>query len=404
MSGFFQNLLGENFLGNTAKGFFGNDYLRDFQHASKTFRSNGYAYSPKFKFLFHVYFEINKDLIGTGVNIPQDSVIGLAVKTVQLPSFSIATTNMNQYNRKRIVQTKINYDDVNITFHDDNANLIRKLWYSYYTYYYKDAAKIISEPASPVKSTNPPPDKEYATASKPFDYNRRNIYDPSTFGDEDWGYVGETAQDQVTPLQLSIGGSKAPFFKSIKIFGFNQHNFSMCQLINPTVTAFKQDTYDFSQGNGTMENTMTLTYETVKFADGAIDGKTVLSGQGSAVAGDFGKVGYDTTISPISRPGANSSILGQGGLVDSAGGIISDLTNGNFLGAISTAGRSYNTFKNGGLKNAVSGDLKGIVGTAISTAGTRNNPFGFPSLQTSVNNQISKVVGNKSTTINPDQQ
>ncbi len=406
MAGFFQNLLGENFLGDAAKGFFGNDYLRDFQHASKTFRSNGYAYSPKFKFLFHVYFEINKELVGLQAAIPQDSVIGLAVKTIQLPSFTIATTNMNQYNRKRIVQTKINYDDVNITFHDDNASLIRKLWYGYYTYYYKDATKIINSDGSDQNGAVTP-DKRYQTSSKPFDYNRRNIYDASTFGDEDWGYVGETAQDQVTPLDLSTGASKAPFFKSIKIFGFNQHNVSMCQLINPTITAFKQDTYDFSQGNGTMESTMSIAYETVKFSEGNLDGKAVTSGGTSenakAIAGDFGKFYYDTTTSPISRAGANQTVLGQGGLVDSAGGIMQDLASGNILGAISTAGRSYNTFKNGGLKNAVSGDLKSVVAGAISSEPNRNNPFGFPALQSTVNNALKPAVTAASTIIKPNQ-
>jgi hypothetical protein len=404
MAGFFQNLLGDNFLGDTAKGFFGNDYLRDFQHASKTFRSNGYAYSPKFKFLFHVYFEINKDLIGPQANLPQDSVIGLAVKTVQLPSFTIATANMNQYNRKRVVQTKINYDDVNITFHDDNASLIRNLWYRYYTYYYKDATKIVSQ--NSLNTTNNQP--SFNTESSPFDYNRRNIYDNSLVGDTDWGYVGETNQDQSTPLALATGASKPPFFKSIRIYGFNQHNFSMCELINPTITAFKHDTYSYSESNGTMENTMTVAYETVKYAEGAVDGKAILSGgtskDANAVADDFGKYYYDKTISPISRPGANQTILGQGGLIDAAGGIVGDLTSGNILGAIATAGRSYNTFKNTNLKTVVAGDIKTIATGAISSISNRNNPFAFPALQTSVNNTIAKVVGNESTIIKPNQQ
>jgi hypothetical protein len=54
---------------------------------------------------------------------------------------------MNQYNRKRIVQTKIKYDPIDISFHDDNgsgvgtANLggtVRALWKAYYNYYYFD--------------------------------------------------------------------------------------------------------------------------------------------------------------------------------------------------------------------------------------------------------------------------
>ena len=54
MAGFFQKLATD-----AAAGFFGNEYLRDYTHAAKTFIPNAYQYAPKFKFLFHVYFEIN---------------------------------------------------------------------------------------------------------------------------------------------------------------------------------------------------------------------------------------------------------------------------------------------------------------------------------------------------------
>ncbi len=67
MAGFVQNLLTD-----AATSFFTNEYLRDYQHASKTFRTNAYGYSPKFKFLFHVYFDINKDYIGATQGWPQD--------------------------------------------------------------------------------------------------------------------------------------------------------------------------------------------------------------------------------------------------------------------------------------------------------------------------------------------
>ena len=33
--------------------------LRDYTHASKVFRSFGYELKPKFKFLYHVVFNIN---------------------------------------------------------------------------------------------------------------------------------------------------------------------------------------------------------------------------------------------------------------------------------------------------------------------------------------------------------
>jgi len=139
MAGFVQNLLTD-----AATSFFTNEYLRDYQHASKTFRTNAYGYSPKFKFLFHVYFDINKDYIGATQGWPQDQNFGLAVKNIQLPKYTFDLATLNQYNRKRVVQTKIKYDPINVVFHDDNQNLIKKLWYTYYTYYYKDATQLDS--------------------------------------------------------------------------------------------------------------------------------------------------------------------------------------------------------------------------------------------------------------------
>jgi hypothetical protein len=134
MSGFFQNLLTD-----VAAGFFGNDYVRDYTHAAKTFRSNSYQYAPKFKFLFHVYFEINPAVYSRGIS--QGSNFGLTVKTIDLPKYTIDTATLNQYNRKRLVQTKIKYQPINVVFHDDNGNLVNDMWYNYYTYYFKDADK-----------------------------------------------------------------------------------------------------------------------------------------------------------------------------------------------------------------------------------------------------------------------
>ena len=131
--GFFQN-----FAKDVAGGFFGNDYVRDYTHAAKTFRPNAFQYAPKFKFLFHVYFEINPAAYAVGLSTGTN--FGLTVKTVKLPSYSFDTHVMNQYNRKRIVQTKIKYDPIDIAFHDDNGNRVRNMWYNYYTYYYKDAS------------------------------------------------------------------------------------------------------------------------------------------------------------------------------------------------------------------------------------------------------------------------
>ena len=128
---------GQDFL----KSFFGNDYLRDYTHASKVFRTNGYSNSPRFKFLFHVYFNLNTTQIPQLRNVlgADQSTIGLLVKNIDLPKYKIDVETLNQYNRKRLIQKKIDYQPVNLKFHDDGGDLIRNLWYNYYSYYYADS-------------------------------------------------------------------------------------------------------------------------------------------------------------------------------------------------------------------------------------------------------------------------
>lgn len=389
MSGFFQNLLKD-----TAKGFFGSEYLRDYTHASKTFRSNAYAFSPKFKFLFHVYFDINYDLIGDSFKFPggTQNFFGLTVKSVQLPKYTFDLHNMNQYNRTRVVQTKIKYDPINITFHDDNNNLIRKLWYNYYSYYYKDSVQ-----TDPYETYAPTPSlfgsSPFGSGGGQTDLNSRDIYKPSITGGDDWGYVGESSNGQQTNLGATIGASKAPFFRSINVYGFNQRNFALYKLINPIIESFSHDTYDYSQANGVMENQMTLRYETVKYYEGAVDGRD----PGKFVR-EFGDVSnYDRTRSPISRPGSQGSILGQGGLVDGIGGTLQDLKDGNWIGAIQKAGAMKNTFKNPeNILRIAKSEAVGVALNAITQTPNTKTAFQFPAanITRNINGAITNLIKN----------
>jgi hypothetical protein len=351
VAGFVQNLLTD-----VASGFFGNDYVRDYTHAAKTFRTNSYQNAPKLKFLFHVYFEINTAAYSKG--IATGSNFGLEVKSVGLPKYTFDTHVMNQYNRKRIVQTKIKYNPVNISFHDDNGNMINDMWYNYYTYYYRDANKPVLQ--STGTSTVQPVSNAINNVGSP-DYNSRNLYKADIIGNEDWGYIGESNFQSGTVSQANQGISKIPFFKTIQIYGFNQHQFMQYTLINPIITSFEHDTYNYSEGTGVMENKMTIDYETVKYAEGALNG----TNPSNTVPGFGIQTNYDTTLSPIARPGSNATFLGQGGLVNAGTGIINDLSDGKILNAVRNAGTAYNTFKNTNLTQVATQDLNKLLNQSV---------------------------------------
>lgn len=349
MSGFNQNLL--NDIAGVGSLFSGT-ILRDYTHASKTFRTNTYASAPKLKFLFHTYFELNTSL-GDQTNF------GLLVKEIKLPSFNMQTYQMNQYNRKRIVQTKIKYDPIEITFHDDNGNQANKLWEAYYQYYYNDSTK----PGSVIGSNRG------GEAVSTGDYNSRNIYENSISGNDDWGFSGG---------QNSGSGVKVPFFKRITVFGFHQHSYTAYTLINPVITSFGHDTYNYAEGGGTMTNRMTIDYETVVYNYGAMDGRS----PGNIVSGFGDQANYDTLPSPIAGQG-QGTILGQGGLVDAAGGTIESLRRGDIVGAIAGASSAYNSLNQltspGNNIDIGKEVLNGLLRTASrNTPTTRNTLFNVP--------------------------
>jgi hypothetical protein len=368
---------GQDFL----QGFFTPNGLKDYAHASKTFRTNGYELSPRTKFLFHVFFNINtgqipalQSVFGNGDVVS----VGLMVKTAQLPTYTVNIDTMNQYNRKRLVQSKIQYNPVQIVFNDDQGDLIRNMWYNYFSYYYKDPSQKYQG--------NPTTNGSIGllqTLQNGFGYNTRDTYS----GDRqvnDWGYIGESYNDGTKNIGAGKDGGKPPFFRDITIYGLSQKKFASYTLINPMIKEWAHDMYDYSAGNGIMTNTMTLEYETVKYGQGAVGGAT----PSNTVPGFGDPAHYDTVKSALARPGATATVFGQGGLIDAIEGTFDDLAllaDGkggvqNILGAIQTAGTVNQTFKNKSLRSIVDQEAKqaskdilraslpGAVRVAVNTA------------------------------------
>jgi hypothetical protein len=334
------SFFGEDFL----QGFFGADGLKDYSHASKTFRTNGYELAPRNKFLFYVFFTINTGRIPAlqaAFGNDEVATIGTQVRSIQLPNYQMSVETLNQYNRKRLVQTKIEYQPIQVVFNDDQGDLIRNMWYNYYTYYYKDPTQKYDNVA-PTNGTL----GNLATLANGYNYNDRDIYNNSRQVN-DWGYIGEGYTD--SSIFTGSNSSKPPFFRDIKIYGLSQKKFASYVLINPLINNWQHDTYDYAQGNGVMTHTVSLQYETVKYGTGYIGGNT----PSSTVPGFADPNHYDTRRSALARPGSTATVFGQGGLVDAGLGIYEDLEAiltgrgglQNVIGAVQKAGTAYQTFK-----------------------------------------------------------
>jgi len=366
--------------------------LKDYKHAANIFLNNGYQLIPRMKFLFHVRFNINTAQITQLQNkygSPTVATLGMMVKSIDLPKYKIETDIMNQYNRKRVIQKKIRYEPCRFSLHDDQSDLIRGMWYDYYTYYYKD----------PTKKYDGVPNQsgtlgETAGVSNGYNYNVSDIYS-NTLQSADWGYVGESYTDGTNPKTSSNG--KPRFFNDITIYGMSQKKYASWVLINPLITSWSEDTYNYEEGGGTMKDDVTVEYEAVKYYEGAIGGEQPsTSVQGFAVSGY-----YDNQPSGITNPGATNSVFGQEGIRTAVQGTVRDLQVGtagrnglqNTIGAVQRASVASGTGAQQNVSQSVQPQLQqaataaALNSTPNSTRGAVNSntgmvfPTGVPILQ-----------------------
>jgi len=273
-----------------------NRYLRDYQHSSWLFRSadwnvlqgetsekhRAFDLAPHYKFLFHVYFEFASP---EGIPSQHIETPGLLVKTVKLPAYKIKTEELNQYNRTRHIQTKLNYEPINITFHADNSGMVLAMWKQYYKFHYSDS------------------DKEVNNVT----FGKHNVYANDTEFTAG-GYWGMRSQQNL-------------FFKSIRIFGMSRGDKIEYRIMNPLIMSWEHDTYDYSEITGTMTHSMTVAYESVIYGEGkasdidsfqtpgSYDPEALTSsvGTGGLTPSDLGQIGPtgDTTKVPNQNQNQN---------------------------------------------------------------------------------------------------
>jgi hypothetical protein len=306
----------DGFLKQLATG----DQIRDFRHASRLYVDNNYALSPKYDWLYHVYFDLNPTL----TKVARDKVLeaGMLVKGVDLPKFSIDTKTFNNYNRPEVVQTKVKYDTIQITFHDDQSDVVRGFWFDYFHHYYRDMDASYADSAGTVHPA-------YFSKNQ-YRLGQRDIYN-------NFGY---------TPRSDS-GVNGAQYIQAIRIYSLHQKKFSEYTLVNPMIVQFSHGNHNASS-NGGLEHSMTIAYTTMLYASGYVTQNTVKG---------FADLHYDKAPSPLTAAGGGTnSILGPGGIVSALDAFVQNPVKGAF-GLF----RSYEKNKNV--------DLKGLAEAELLNAG-----------------------------------
>jgi len=369
------------FLNNVGQGL-GNPKgtLGDFQHAARLYNSQAMRLAPKGKWMYHVVFNINPKALGSAKFDIQKhgTAINMLVKSIDLPKFRTQVEKPIQYNRKRQIHTKLEYDPISVGFHDDNFGLTTNLWAMYYGYYFADskhggsagsstAGSLLSGVGNLIAGFIPGSSgllgavKGFLGSSDsgvPAAY-QRNSYKGSTLNTYRYGLDN---------------GASAPFFSSIQIFQLARHQYQSYTLINPVITSWTHESLASSSTEGS-GNTMQVAYEAVIYGAGAVS-----RGTPKGFATEF----YDNQPSPLGLLGGGvTSLFGQGGILGGIGSILSDLGpggNGFTLGTLIKGINVYNNAKKltkEGVRQEGFSILKSALGasTGIDVSGVANVLF-----------------------------
>lgn len=270
----------------TGAGFY---YEKSSRHASYVFNQESNAlYRNQPRFPFEYYININLNNIGTAqqyiskfFNNPNWQQVQPLVKSIEMPSMNIETTPLNQYNRKRLSQTKINFEPVKVVFHDVADGKTLKFWEMYYRYYFGDGNEPgMNDPVKTQTSNKMSIDSLVRNITPKINPDILRLPDSikSLFVSKDKNsmippsIVGSGKSQLQNIVADNLGNNNFGFnlpevqnvrnlIQSIEIFQVHGGRFNSVTLVNPRIASFSHDTLNYSVGNKTVELTFSIEYE-----------------------------------------------------------------------------------------------------------------------------------------------
>lgn len=330
--------------------------LADYRHAARLYIDNNMRLAPKFKFLYHVVFNVNPFALEVSPLLQSIDKLELNIlaRSADLPRYNLQTETLNQYNRKKVIHTGIQYTPVNIEFHDDNAGITTLFWESYLRYYYADSNYT-------ERNADNTPKISYDAFAKSL--NGIN----SSYG---------ASEIQTYKYGLDRANKKQSFFSSIQIFQMHPQDvkstYTSFTLVNPYITNFDHDNMS-QEGSEFSVNRLTLAYESVQYNRGFTKIGTSPTG--------FGETHYDQVPSPLSNENlaglnATNTITDLLGALNS----LTDIRVGNYRSSISIQQQRYYTNQKDQTFQGV-----GNLGAATGASATSLGNYNFPSADSTAN-------------------
>ena len=157
--------------------------------------------------------------------------VTVAIKSVDRPKFSFQTQHLNQYNKRRIVQTHLEHGEIRMVIHDIVDHRIHDFFQKYWEYYF---------------------------------YQGQYSHDASN--KSKWAY-DISLNDFKGPMgyKVQTNGNDA-FLDSIQIYSLYGGKYNRWDLVNPKIKDYSPDGYDHHAMVETNEISLTIDYEGVLFS------------------------------------------------------------------------------------------------------------------------------------------
>jgi hypothetical protein len=185
-----------------------------------------------------------------GEKISRNKVIGdlkksliWNIKSIDGPKVTMAMDVLNQYNRKRNVYRRVEYDPINVRFYDTMNSAAMNLWKYLYEHHVKDGRN---------KSWKYQGLENVESIAAPY---QRTIIS----GEDAW------MKDSNYGVDIAHGyDQRDGLIKSLDLYLIHGRKFTLIRYVNPKITSMDHDNFTY-ESSGPIEMGMQFAYETVLY-------------------------------------------------------------------------------------------------------------------------------------------
>lgn len=325
------------FLGKNAKDRF---YARDFRN---NYRFRPDVNPPRIKFEGYVNFVFNRDLasfLGMENNTYKTNITSL-VRRATLPSVSFKNLTKNQYNKKKIISTGVEYAPIDIAVFDTLNNEWLQLLMRYFSYLYMN-------PRNKGDSDNR-------------DIKLNTVAEYENFGST-FGGTGFKSGEAGLNLQAN-----KQFFERIDIIMYHGGKGVQYSMTGPLINSFSFGDIDYS-ANEFVEFTMQFEYENFTTFDIANFDLTGVDLDRFEKVNGLDFASDEILVKPLGivQPGTDMEFLGQHDASASGYGTRGRTAQGQFVGATREESILSTTETTGADDN----DINNTINAGTSATGT----------------------------------